>query len=386
MQRGAWDSRSFTMGHVETMQRWQDLPFVIGRRETESYRHSAMQPPAKTLSRAEIVARLKKLAAVEHALAVEYLYAHYSFGLPHSRPGELADPQARIYNASQELFQVAIDEMRHLRAVNDILVELGESAVLDRAQIIGEDFDGPGTGFNHAFALRPCGPDHLAWFIAVEQASQNSDDQATIDGMYTLILKNVVHGNEFSEAEKHRIAASVKVIIDEGVDHHQRFVRAQTLLSGIVPTLYLRIPDGLPQLMPEGSSGRALQDVVDAAYLVVLRALDFVFKLGDKQRGALMESARRAMYNMDDAARSLAVEGVGALFDYSRFGDLDVGDNAAGLAIPSAESRLEQMGDPLLAALARLKSQSPASIGLTGRMKDRLVAMKSEFAAALKAQ
>jgi hypothetical protein len=53
-----------------------------------------------------------------------------------------------------------------------------------------------------------------------------------------------------------------------------------------------------------------VQDTADASYVVLLRALDYVFSQGKNQRGALLEAARRGMYNIDDACRSLAQKGL----------------------------------------------------------------------------
>lgn len=378
-QRG-WDGRQFTMGHAETMARWMDLPFVVGRTETDRYRVAAAPGPLKPLTRDEIVDRLKKLAAVEHALAVEYLYAYYSFGLPLHPPAGLALPQRRVAAAANELFQVAVDEMRHLRAVNEMLADLGEASVLDRAQIIGEDFDGPGTGFKHQFVLRPCVPDHLKWFVDVERESQTSNGQNTIDGMYTLILRNILQGGLFTKAQSTRLASSIKVIIDEGIDHYGRFVAAQKFLEGMPPVSYLRVQDAAPVLAAAGSPERILQDVTDAAYLVMLRSLDFVFSLGDRQRGAMLEAARRAMYNMDDAARSLSAGGHGALFNHGRFGE--VKDPAAGVVPLGAAPDLAWIGEPLAGPLQILRAGNSSAQRLADRMTDRLDVMLNAFRAA----
>ncbi|MFJ2689438.1 ferritin-like domain-containing protein [Pseudomonas sp. NPDC087336] len=384
-----WDGDALIMRHVETMMHWEALPFVMARSETDRYVPTPQQPAKKPLSRSEIVDRLRKLASVEHALAVEYLYAHYSFGLPSTKPVGATPDQARSFRAASEIFQVAVDEMRHLRAVNEMLISLGEEHVLERARIIGEDFDGPGTGFKHNFVLRPCTSDHLDWFMEVERASQSNGeaDQSTIDGMYTLILYSVETSNDFTHAEKQRLSHLVKIIIDEGIDHYKRFGVAKEALSGLSPAQYLKVPDKRPKAKPIGTSDRALQDVVDAAYLVLLRSLDYVFQLDDQQRGALLESARRAMYNMDDAARSLAARGIGALFDYKRVGSVRTPVAGAGMpvagivhgALTEALDPVDQLGIPLITALDALDAAESGANDLARRMRDRLDTMQREF-------
>ncbi|MGH6840870.1 MAG: LodA/GoxA family CTQ-dependent oxidase, partial [Methylocella sp.] len=76
--RGSWDNRALTMRHAEMIQRWTELPFVIDGRETGAWSPSPVTAPRRPLSRAEIIDRMRRLAPVEHALSVEYLYAHYS--------------------------------------------------------------------------------------------------------------------------------------------------------------------------------------------------------------------------------------------------------------------------------------------------------------------
>ncbi|TKB71209.1 MAG: hypothetical protein E8D46_17735 [Nitrospira sp.] len=388
-----WDGDSVIVRHAEMLTWWADLPFVIRRRETDRYEPTIVKPPKKPLDRVTIIDRLSRLASVEHALAIEYLYAYYSLGLPPTRPPGLGTVQACIYTAGTEIFQVAIDEMRHLRAVNEILIELGAPWQLDRADIIGEDFDGDGVAFQRPFALRPLDRTQLGWFIAVEAASQNQGDENTIDGMYTLILRSVAVSDEFSADQKNRLSALIKVIIDEGIDHYARFSRAKTALAGIPENEYLKVQTG-PETVAAGHPDSVLQDAADAAYLVVLRSLDYVFQVGDSQRGAMMESARRAMYNMDDAARSLAARSRGALFDYRRFGRIQmqpavkVGAAAGAMAPDAAQLRTRKVeeaqaiGAPLRAVLNQLATASMGEhVELARRMGQRLDTMTHAFEA-----
>jgi len=383
---GLWDGTDLTMRHVEMINRWHELPFVVDGRETDRYEPAFLKLMSKLLTRAEIVDRLKKLAPVEHALSVEYLYAYYSLALPSERPTGAGGAHDRIFTAGDEVFQVAIDEMRHLRAVNEILVELGEPCVLGRAKIIGEDFDGTGRAFNHPFTLAPLTRAHLDWFIEVEAASQTHDEN-TIDGMYTLLLRSIEASNEFDDHQKIRLSHLIKVIVDEGIDHYTRFSRAKSALAGIPETKYLKVPvKGQPKLLPKNNPDRILQDTLDAAYFVVLRSLDFVFQLGDKQRGAMMESARRAMFNMDDAARSLSDRGYGAMFDHTRFGLVRpiAARRARALSVESRrKSRVSSaaaVGEPLRAVLKRLRTNSSGKLKkLANRMDVQLTAMTREF-------
>lgn len=383
-----WDRDSHILRHAEMIGRWSEMAFVIDGRETDRYTPTALPAPARVLTRAEIVARLKKLAPVEHALSVEYLYAHYSLraGRPPRPTGETAE-MTRIFTAAQEVFAVAVDEMRHIRAVNEILIELGEPWTLARAAIIGEDFDGTGRVFAKPFELLPLTQSQLMWFIDVERASPVSDDggSGTIDGMYTQILRSIEASNEFTAQEKSRFAHLIKIIIDEGVDHFDRFTAAQQALAGISESAYLRF--GLPARLPAGQGDRLLQDATDAAYVVVLRSLDFAFKFGDQQRGAMVEAARRAMFNMDDAARSLADRGHTPMFDMTGW---QASEPLVAGAVP-VESRRHRMtsealavADPLRAPMAEMQNHAdPAIRELARRMKSRSDEMMASFAAML---
>jgi hypothetical protein len=389
-QRGSWDGASLTMRHAEMIERSGELPFVVAGKETDRYLPGSAPRPHSLLSRAAVIDRLERLAPVEHALAVEYLYAFYSMALPPTRPTSTG-PENRIWTAGQEVFQVAIDEMRHLRAVNEILIELGHPPTLARATVIGEDFDGDGKAFQRPFALVPLTLAQLDWFIDVERVSQTlTPEENTIDGMYTRILRSVQLSTEFSADEKSRIAQLIKTIIDEGIDHYGRFSRAKKALAGLAERDYLRVTDPAgPTRLPEGHVDRVLQDTLDASYMVVLRALDYAFRLGDRQRGAMIEAARRAMFNMDDAARSLASRGFGAMFDASLAPPSAV-SAVRELALPTAEDRTSQaraVGSPLREAIGALRrSADPDHAALAGRLEDRLAAMTRDFEALLEQQ
>jgi len=373
---GQWDGEPHILRHAEMMLRWQDLPFVVAGRETDRFTPSAATLPPRTLSREQVIERLKELAQVEHALAVEYLYAHYSLGIP--RPEDGPQPDSRVRAAGMDVFHIAVDEMRHLRAVNEILIALDEEAVLGRATVIGRDYDRTGRAFKHDFVLAPLSAEHLKWFIEVERASQNDHSQNTIDGMYTLILRSIAVSAAFTTDEKQRLSQLIKVIIDEGMEHFRRFSRAQKALEGLAEAQYLKVR-GAPTRLAENHPDRILQDTVDASYVVVLRTLDYVFKVADRQRGAMMQAATRAMYNMDDAARSLALRGHGALFDLSGYRAVSA---AASGAAGARRAAAAELGSPLNEHFARLEgSADPRHRELAGRMRGGLEQMTRELEA-----
>lgn len=380
-----WEDRdSHILRHSEMIERWSELPFVIDGRETKHYQPPNIAPLAVPLRKAEIILRLKKLAAVEHALAVQYLYAFYSLAPRSDRPNLTAEQSERVEGAANQIFRVAIDEMRHLRLVNEILINLGEPWVLSRATIIGEDFNGDGRAFKTPFSLTPLTTEQLDWFIKVEQQSQNAHDtDTTIDGMYTHILRSVAVSSEFSPAEKARVSHFIKVIIDEGINHYEMFIEARRLLGSISPAAYLGVTTNAPALLPLESSDRILQDTVNLSYAVVLRSLDYVFQLGDAQRGTMVEAARRAMYNMDDACVSLSHRGVAATFDMGAYQN----DKPAGLDLSGALDRRSSMidraknvGSPMIPQLGMLEASPDSALRELGRRsRRRLEQMTSAF-------
>jgi len=384
----AWDDVNL-LGHVDIINHFNDLKFVVARQERDDY----VPPPplpVRPLSRREIIDRLRVLATVEHALSVEYLYAYYSLKLPPGsgprrepwdvpgRPGQEGSEEARLFTAGDEVLRVAIDEMRHFRWVNEILLELGEHWVLDRATVIGIDFSEQ-KGLNQPFVLAPLTGDQLDWFIKVEKASPNHANAATIDGMYTRILLSIEQGVDFAAdpAKRDRLAQFVKMIIDEGVDHYARFVRVKNALDGMGERKYLRV-NSEPQSAQAGSPARVLQDVADGSYAVLLQALDYVFRQDTEQRGALLEAARRAMYNLDAACRSLSELKTGAMFALAVPADATLArPMAAALAVSAASAKTpHDVGEPLRPHLQRLRETGdPKLKQLADKMEDKLAEM-----------
>jgi hypothetical protein len=381
--QGAWDDVNM-LGHVDIIQHFDKLKFVIAGHETDDYVPvTTMSPGPRLLTRREVINRLKILATVEHALCVEYLYAYYSLKLsprsvPHqepwqepARPARESSIEARLFTAADEVLRVAIDEMRHFRWVNEMLIEFGEHWVLDRASIIGIDFPGQ-KGFNQPFELKPLTARQLDWFIEVEKASPHHDNPTTIDGMYTLILRSIEEGPEFArnKERRDRLAQFVQMIIAEGNDHYHRFTRVKEALNGLSQSAYLRVT-AAPKRAATGSPERMLQDTADASYAVLLHALDFVFQQDKKQRGDLLEAARRAMYNIDAACRRLSERNVGALFTPPR------------LPKPRARARsAESVGDALRPHLRRLRNSGHADLAT---LADQMDSMNAALTSALDA-
>lgn len=284
---------------------WNELPVVLNNQESEKFVPPPAPPVKQLMRRQEVIDELFYLATVEHALCIEYLYAHYSLNAPLRLPETGATQEIkRIFAAANEVFMIAVDEMRHLRWVNEALDLLGESPSLGRADYVGRVFQRP-------FKLKPLTPDQLQWFIDVEKPSQSVGEG--IDGMYVQLLTSIdQQPQQFPERE--RLLYLVKLIIDEGGDHYERFISVQQHLSGMDSSSYLR------PLQQQTSDARlaSLQKLSDQNYAVLLGSLQVSFSLGDRAGGLVLEQSRRAMFNLHETNHYLASQGVGGRFKLPR--------------------------------------------------------------------
>ena len=301
--------------YTQMIHQWEALSTVVDRVETARYELSVPPalPPGEILPRAEAIRRLRYLATVEHGLMVEYLYAQYSLKADAVRP-TVPGPAQQLHDARRVLLSVAIDEMRHLRWINEILRELGEAPELGRFTSL-EDFDNDPRTLKHDFSLEPLSAARLRWFIAVEEPSQAlsvARDPGTIDGLYTRLLLSISQSQEFA-AEKTRLEHLLKLVIDEGQDHFSRFTRVQAMLADLDEADYLQLPAN-PAPLEEGHDAKRYEKIADDCYELVLSTLGFVFETGGVKLSEMLNAARHAMYALDDAARAVTREGGAPLF------------------------------------------------------------------------
>lgn len=295
-------NREAELDYAELIQgAWNQLPVVLNDRESEQFIPPPAPPVDRLMTRQEVIDELRYLATVEHALAVEYLYAHYSVNAPMRLPeaGVGADTR-RFFAAANEVFAIAVDEMRHLRWVNEALDLLKQPPSLGRAQAIGRTFNRP-------FELERLTPQQLQWFIDVEAPSQEAGQK--LDGMYVRLLVSIDRQPEVFP-ERERLLHLIKLIIDEGEGHYKRFLSVQQHLAGASPDSYLR-PLANP---PAGTQLASLQNLSDQNYSVLLGALQVSFALGDRAGGLVLEQSRRAMFNLHETNHYLASQGVRARF------------------------------------------------------------------------
>ena len=105
----------------------------------------------------ELIRLLKEGAEIEHDLMVQYLYGAFSLKPAYAELVGTPTPNAT------SLMGVIVEEMRHLAAVNRLLVELEAKPVLTR-----QDFPYETDVYPFPFELAPLGQTNLAKFVYCE--------------------------------------------------------------------------------------------------------------------------------------------------------------------------------------------------------------------------
>ncbi len=256
--------RAREMDYYEINERWQQLDVVIEGRELRrgSYRRTGETVPP--LSSRDVLERhLRYAAGVELGVMHEYITAAYSLNRG-VRSGTLHDD---IAAAHAEIMRVAISEMRHLRAVNDVLTVLHRETnpgapfkpALQVASLLPA-LKGPGR----PVAARPLTPDVLQEFIDIERPS------ASVDGLYAPILATLEHeGLGYAQQ-------IVQSIMEEGFDHFVTFGHVSEWLGRHPESQYLLALKSPPDTQPEHKKlqqrYRRLLDTLRAWFTVGLPA------------------------------------------------------------------------------------------------------------------
>lgn len=304
------------MSQPQMISDWESLPFVIAEKETNAARRLVAPAVDMPWDRARIIAELDYLATVEHALCIEYLYAYYSIKAVRQPPALDAPQMTRdLFAAAQLVRNTAVDEMRHIRWVNEALQLLGSKISLGRAVNFRRDPDAggspPPTSIPGKFALEPLTRDQLQAFIDVEAPSRAVDQG--LDGIYAQLALSLPTATGITEDERRNVSELVKLIIDEGHVHWQRFRDTQKILAQYDPETYLRIIDPPPARAPNPDHEAALH-LADENYEDLLQGLALAFRGAPVDRAARIQDARLLMYNLDDIGQWLARKGIGMRF------------------------------------------------------------------------
>jgi hypothetical protein len=278
------------MAHHEINRNWQLLNFVAERRERMStYAPDGMPNAAPYPDDAALFSALRYAAGVELAVMLEYLSAAWSLKKPEQLQPPLRDD---VRAAFAELRRVAISEMRHLRAINDVIFHLAPAGALEPALAVASEipFGEPGLFRPHQF--RPATLETIDAFIEVEAPS------ASVDGLYARVFATL---DKRAGAEQQ--AQSIRTIMSEGGDHFQTFKFVREWLARHKPeTSYLITPASSPP------SGDAAHNLLQQRYRALLDLLYKGYKKGLPAGGVAVNAARTSMLG-DIAA---ALDGVAA--------------------------------------------------------------------------
>lgn len=300
---------SIELRHYEINNRWQELHFVVGRREIVAPHTPAAAETAQPLpDLATLVEHLRYAAGVELAVAQEYLSAAYSLK-PANDPGIAGNPGLRddVRATRAELIRIAVGEMRHTRAVNDVLRGLMAPGTFEPALRVARRVPGAGGNLRDV-QMRAATRAAIRDFIDIEAPS------AGVDGLYTRILATLttppadvlpVATEEWREA--------VRSIIAEGEDHFRTFLDIQEWLANHQETDYLRFV--APLQPPAGHVGH---QQLQAAYAAMLTSLRDGYRAGRFLGATEINAARSRMVgvgSLDALAEAVARDGFLVLFE-----------------------------------------------------------------------
>lgn len=327
--------RDQEIDYAEMMVDWEQLrPVLNGREFGQSY----VPPPGpagdQIFTVEELREQLHYVATVEHGLAVQYLYAYYSIDAPYAKPASSSVEDSRRWSAAQEIFEIAIDEMRHFRWANEVLKLIGGETTVHRSAELGRRLNVP-------FYLQSLTSQQLQWFINVERPSRSV--QEGLDGMYVKILRSLQEDScpvGIDPESRMRAIDIVKLIIDEGEAHYVRFSTAQQNLAFYDRSRRSNLPDyvrrgrwrvesDVPKRVPltsfygapvaedksSNSDGFTLQERSDHLYQALLYLLSAAFGIrGEAQSGKALSHAIGLMFRMNKVNLALAAQGWTPLF------------------------------------------------------------------------
>jgi hypothetical protein len=291
------DPTPFELRHQEINGAWQSLNIVVGRREIVTPL-SARQPIGDPLaSRAELERYLRYAAGVELAVTQEYLAAAYSLKSPDGLPSPLNDD---IRASHAELMRIAIGEMKHLRAVNDVLRGLADPGAFRPALQVASRVPGQKPGETRAVVPSAASKAAIMNFIDIERPS------VSVDGVYARILATLVRDGP------HDLEQSIRTIMAEGGDHFETFLAIQQWLDRHPQESdYLRSATATPPPSSD-SDHRRLQ----GSYFNLLDELYRGYLLGGVAGATFINKARTEMLSLlDPTAKAIAAKGYLVVFD-----------------------------------------------------------------------
>jgi hypothetical protein len=293
------------MAHNEINRHWQLLNFVLERRERIAPYQAGMASAAIPLpNAAALLTHLRYAAGVELAVMLEYLSAAWSL-----RRQDAALPQMLsddIRAAFAEIQRIAIGEMRHVRAVNDLIAGLSPPGAFEPALAVAAEIPLGGPGEYRPLQFRAAEPTTIADFIEIEAPSMS------VDGLYARIYATLVAGAGTEEQVQ-----AVRTLISEGGDHFQTFLFVQEWLGRHTPPSTYLVAGG-----PAEPAGSPQHQVLQQRFTGVLTTLYDGYKAGIPAGAGTINAARASMLGQTGIEGALdAVAGAGLLVKFDPIAD-----------------------------------------------------------------
>jgi len=297
----ATEASSVELAHYQINNRWEDLHFVVNRRErTTPFAPNVVSgTPLQDLD--TLIGHLRYAAGVELGVAHEYLAAAYSLKADND-PSLVAIPELRdsVRAARAELVRIAIGEMRHTRAVNDVVRALLPAGQFEPCLRVASQLPASPTTFRPVTA-RVASRAAIEDFIAIEAPS------AGVDGIYVDILATLEAPPASVGPVADEWAEAISSVIAEGEDHYQTFLDMREWLSPFPEAAYLRNPAAVA-----AAPGQPQFDALQMAYRALLEQLYLGYAKGRFLGAADTNAARMAMVGLggiDGLAHALAGQG-----------------------------------------------------------------------------
>ena len=275
---------------------WQALNFVLENRETAAPYQPGKFTAQKLSSLAELETHLRYAAGVELAVIHEYLAAAYSL----KTTGLAAAVANDAIAARAELLRITYGEMKHVRAVNDVLRALTGAAFVPALRVASQ-VPGLLPGSLRPVQARAATPDVIQAFIDIERPS------VSVDGLYAAILATL------EDLGTDEMEQTVRSIMADGEGHFETFSFIQEWLGPHDPADYLWKPD-----LGHAPAGNALHRTLQQEYRAVLERLFDGYTLGIPTGAPDINAARNAMLGaagLDGAAEAVAAAGFLVVFD-----------------------------------------------------------------------
>ena len=279
---------------------WQLLNFVLERRErTSDYtpdEFSAIPFP----SDATLLVQLRYAAGVEIAAMQEYLTAAWSLQPAVAQPEPL---RGDLTAAFHEILRIAIGEMRHIRAINDVLISLSPPGTATPALAVAAQVPGAAVGSLRPVQLRAATHAAIDDFIGLEAPSQS------VDGLYGRVLATMLR----SERTARQMVQAVRTVMAEGQDHWETFLAIKEWLGRHAEADYLRAPNLQPP-PPDNAAHQELQ----RRYVALLERLHSGYRQGIPDGAPDINAARGTMLGqsgMQGALDAVAAQSFLIVFD-----------------------------------------------------------------------